>query len=393
MGVSTRRVNAGIDLSGDHPEICYFEPDTDNTVTAPLKIGNEDVSFLDILDELNELEYDDDTQFSERESRTEELGKQAAETLKRALSTLGLKDLDDQIVGLTITVPVLTRLNVKMIRTVFRELGIGSDRGFLQSYSESFYFYTLYQKKELWNRSVAFFEFDGSRVSFTALTHNDMTRPVTVRCNEGVTITLKGDRSTWDEQFCNMINASLRQNVYSCVFLQGDTFDQHWAAKSTALLLKGGRKVFITDNLYARGACYAAREKTLQRRLSDYLYLGTDLVLTNLGMQMVIQGRETYYPLISAGVNWYEADKDCECILEGDPELTFLVSSMNSPNNSKTVMKLPGLEKIRRPEGTTRLHIHVGYDSPGRCVIVVEDMGFGDLYPSSGQSWKEVLEG
>ena len=66
---------------------------------------------------------------------------------------------------------------------------------------------------------------------------------------------------------------------------------------------------------------------------------------------------------------------------------------MESTENSLTKMPLPGLEKIDRPEGTTRLHIHVGYDSPGRCVILVEDLGFGDLYPSGGQAWKEVLEG
>lgn len=393
MNAAERRLIAGIDLNSEHPMICYYEQETDHTVTAPLKVGNDDISFRDILEEMEEIEYDEEAPFSERQARTDELAGQVASTLKKALSTLGLRDAGSQIVGLTVTVPHLTKLLVSLIRSVFRELGIERDRGFLQDYRESYYYYTLYQKPELWNRSVGFFEFDGNRISFTSLTHNRQTRPVTVSCTEGVSITLKGEKNTWDEQFSNMIQASLRQNIYSCIFLQGDTFDKQWAARSVSLLLRGGRKVFITDNLYARGACYTAREKTLTRRLSDYLYLGEDLVRTNLGMQMIVQGWETYYPLISAGVNWYEADRDCECILEGDPELTFLVSSMESTENSLTKMPLPGLEKIDRPEGTTRLHIHVGYDSPGRCVILVEDLGFGDLYPSGGQAWKEVLEG
>lgn len=393
MSTAERRLNVGIDLNSVHPQICYYEQAADNTVTAPLKIGNEDASFRDILEELEEMDYDEDTPYSEQEARTEELSLQTAEILKKAFATLGISDTGSQIVGLTISVPHLTRLLVSMLQIVFRELDLADGRGFMQDYDESFYYYTLYQKPELWNRSVGFFEFDGNRITFTSLSHNNQTRPVSVTCEEGVTITLRGESNTWDDQFCHMISASLRQNIYTSVFLQGDTFSRSWAVKSTSLLLRGGRKVFIVDNLYARGACYAAREKTLKKRLQDYIYMGRDMVRTNLGMQMVIQGKETYYPLVSAGVNWYEVDKKCECILEGDPVLTFLVSAMGASANSLVRMNLTDLEKTERPEGTTRLGLHVTYEAPGRCVIEVEDLGFGDLYPSSGQVWKEVLEG
>lgn len=392
MSNAERRLNVGIDLNGEHPQICYYEQATDNTVTAPLKIGNETASFRDILEELDEMDYDDDTPFSERETRTEELGLKTAEILKKALATLGT-DTGNQITGLTITVPHLTRPIVSAIRIVFRELDLGDGKGFLQDYDESFYYYTLYQKEELWNRSVGFFDFDGKRITFTSLSLNRQTRPVSVTCEEGVTITLRGEADSWDEQFSNMIQASLRQNIYTSVFLQGETFDRSWAVKSTSLLLRGGRKAFIVDNLYARGACCAAREKTLKKRLQDYLYIGRDMVRTNLGMQMIIQGQETYYPLVTAGVSWYEVDKKCECILEGEPVLTFQVSAMGSSAASLVRMELTDLDQSKRPVGTTRIGLHVTYEAPGRCVIEAEDLGFGDLYPSGGQVWKEVLEG
>ena len=48
--MSTRNLAAGIDLNRDEPQICYYNLDTGDTVTAPMKVGNEEVSFRDILD-------------------------------------------------------------------------------------------------------------------------------------------------------------------------------------------------------------------------------------------------------------------------------------------------------------------------------------------------------
>ena len=108
-------------------------------------------------------------------------------------------------------------------------------------------------------------------------------------------------------------------------------------------------------------------------------------------MKMYLQGRETYYPLIAAGVNWYEADKICECILIGkEHELRFLISRMDEKDQKVSVMELPELDD--RPDGTTRLRIHLSCESSKRCVIEVEDLGFGDMYPATGKVWREILE-
>jgi hypothetical protein len=78
-------------------------------------------------------------------------------------------------------------------------------------------------------------------------------------------------------------------------------------SRSTALLCKGGRKVFVVDNLFAREEPAAAQEK---RRWRDgwpaiCTWEMIELIRNNVGMQMTVQGTKTFYPLISAGVNWY----------------------------------------------------------------------------------------
>ena len=58
MNAAERRLIAGIDLNSEHPMICYYEQETDHTVTAPLKVGHDDISFRDMLEEREESECD-----------------------------------------------------------------------------------------------------------------------------------------------------------------------------------------------------------------------------------------------------------------------------------------------------------------------------------------------
>ena len=381
----------GIDLNRTAPQLCYYDTERGDSGTAPLKAGNEEISFREVLDACEKQVGDNLYEDAESVRQEQEvLADKTAGMLRQALATLGLEEPGSQISGMMITVPVLSRALVNLIQGVYRRLDLESSRAFLQDYKESFYYHTLYQKQELWSRNVGFFLFQDRDVSFFSLSSNHMTRPVTVTVESGMTVHLNGDSSVWDSQFCRMVDDSLRQNLYSAVFLMGDTFDKTAMSRSTALLCKGGRKVFVVDNLFARGACCGAREKTVEKRLAGYLYLGDELIRNNVGMQMTVQGTKTFYPLISAGVNWYEAERDCEILLVGEPELIFTLSGMDGRNRREVRMELPGLPQ--RPPGTNRLHLRFCFESAHRMMIEVQDIGFGEMFPGTGQIWREELK-
>ena len=381
----------GIDLDRRGPQICYYDRSTQDTQTAPMKSSSEGLSFEDILEQLEELTDNTTLSPEMREENLRKLETQGARVMSHAFKTLGIDDPGTQIGGIAVTAETLTRPLVTLVQGIYRALGIDRDRAFLQDYRESFYFHTMYQKQELWFRNVGFFHFSGKNVTFFSMGMDNMTRPIRVGIDEGITIRLSEDRRKWDEQFYNMANASLRQNMYTSIFLMGDAFDKSWAGRSIGLLCKGGRKVFVVDNLFARGACYAAREKMEKKRLGDYLFLGEELIRNSIGMDMIIQGAETYYPLISAGVNWYETEKECECLLAGPPELIFTITGMEGGNKRFSRMRLTGMPE--RPPKTTRIRLHLSYASAKRCVIEVEDLGFGDFFPASGRVWREIWEG
>ena len=171
--------------------------------------------------------------------------------------------------------------------------------------------------------------------------------------------------------------------IYSSVFLVSEEFDLAWADNSLRQLKKNQRRIFGGTNLFAQGACFSAREKVEERRLKGYLFLGNDLVRYNIGMEMTINGSPAYYALIAAGVNWYEAEKECELILDGTEELEFVVSSMESGKRNRYTMKLDGLPK--RPPKTTRIRLRLEYDSPVTCQITA------DMFPASHKIWHETM--
>ena len=101
-------------------------------------------------------------------------------------------------------------------------------------------------------------------------------------------------------------------------------------------------------------------------------------------------GSPTYYPLIEAGNNWYECKSSCELILDDTEELVFIVSTFEKPEKIRVGMTLPGLPK--RPNKTTRIYLELQYVSQRECHILVKDLGFGEMFPSSGKTWEESVE-
>ncbi len=402
-------------MNRDGSQLCYYDKTSGEAVSVPVKTGSEQLSFPTLLcvvpadgswyyglearyfaeqkngiliDQLFDLCADGTSVWIEGIEYTgPEL---LAIFLEKTLTMVGVTNPSRQISCLMLTVPRLTRYFVKAIRQAYEQLGIARNRGYLQDYKESFFVHTLYQRQDVWARKVGLFQFRKGKVAFSEMEMNLRTKPMAAYVNDKGTAVLKGTAEQKDQQFVEFIRESLGEDLYSGIFLMGEEFDQTWAKESVRLLCKGQRKVFGGSNLFAKGAALSAREKVEEKHLKGFLYVGSDLVRYNIHMEMLVQGVLTLYPLISAGVNWYETGTDFEVILDQMEELSFLVSRMNEKARKKLVMPLPGLPE--RPNRTTRLKVHMEYESAGRCRIDVEDLGFGEMYPASGMVWHEIME-
>lgn len=406
----------GIDFTKEYSQICYYDRNAKEPRSLSMKVGSSQYEAPTCL--CRRVDQGDycvglEAEYFAREKggillgslyedcMSEELVSVAGEELqpwellahflKGMLKFLGVMDVIKNTKCLVLTSPTLSEIQVKNYQKACESLGLPMDKYLLLDYGESFFYYAFTQKRELWNRGVAWYSFTPGGVTFRKLYMNSGTKPVLVKLNDPMDTLLDEDGETRDAQFCEFIKNTVGSELYSSIQLTGRGFAQEWAQNSVKMLCHQKRKVFYGNNLFAKGACQAGIERTENHSLKGYQYLSDSLVLTDIGMDMQVMGSPAYYPLIESGKNWYECKAKCEFILDDTQEIIFLVNKPLENGEKKRVsMALTGLPA--RPNKTTRLQLELFYVSPKECHISVKDLGFGDMFPGTGKVWKESVE-
>ncbi len=73
---------------------------------------------------------------------------------------------------------------MKNMEKACQAIGFSKNQYMLIDHGESFYYYSLTQKRETWNRSIGWYSFHQDEVKFQQLTMDSSTRPVLVRLEE-----------------------------------------------------------------------------------------------------------------------------------------------------------------------------------------------------------------
>ena len=409
----TRDLIIGIDFGKEYSQICYYDRKAEEARSLPVKVGSsqyETPTCLCWREEQGDYCVGLEAEYFAREkggillenlyeiSRSREKvlvsGEQKepwellAYFFHGMLKFLGVVEVVRNIRCFTVTTETLDDVQVDNLQKACRKLGLADDRFILMDHEESFYYYVMTQKLETWNRSVGWYSFNGNEVTFRKMSMNSAVKPVLVTLAEPVKTKLREEPGERDEDFCGFIKETLGKDLYSSIQMNGEGFDQEWAQKSVKILCYQRRKVFYGNNLFAAGACAAGAERFIRHNLKEYRYISNAVVLTNIGMDMRVMGAPAYCPMIEAGANWYECRAYCELILDQTEELVFVVQKVGEEEKKRISMALPGLPK--RPERTTRLSVKLQYISREQCQITVRDLGFGEMFPSTGKVWTET---
>lgn len=300
-------------------------------------------------------------------------------------------------ISVMVTMETMKPVWVRAIRQALEMLDVPMDRIYLQDYLESFYYYALSQKKDLWRYKVALFEYKQDFITGYELSINANTKPAMVTIKNRGRICLdektRGSRKPehWkrmkDVRFLEQAKKQIGTDAYSTVYLVGEEFDQSWEHESIKYLCSR-RKVYQGQNLYSKGACYGAMHLSGMVSIGSFLYAGPDMIEHNISMKMFRRGVESRVDMINAGINYYMAYYTCEFILDDTEELVFTSRSIHGDTADHTV-KLTDLPK--RPNRATRIRMEMTFAAKDRCRVRLEDLGLGELYKSSGKKWEAVI--
>lgn len=320
--------------------------------------------------------------------------------VKRSLSLLNMRLSLSQVEAFMFTVEDLTPRMVEVLSKVAAGLSLKAEHVLFQSYVESFYYYTLHQPKELWQYNVMIFDYSRSLKSI-CFECNRKTSPKVVFINSNSYPGMARESFDVDEEerqekmkaldagFLRIAKAEMEGSLFSTVYLLGDGFKEDWASDSLRYLCRN-RRVFQGNNLYSKGACYGALERLVPSEESrTHVYLGADKLKSNIGMKVLRRGEDSYFAILDAGTNWYEVSADFEVILESGDTVDFIITPLTGERVMDKRITLEGLPE--RPRNTTRLKFHIEMTAVNQVMVTVEDMGFGEIFPSSGKGWSQTI--
>ena len=299
-----------------------------------------------------------------------------------------------EIDGIVFTVPSLTEELAQLLRGIAVRMNIDKRHIFIQDYKESFCNYLFYQPKELWQYDAALFCCDRNEIKAYMLRRlrpglgGGKTTFVTVdevasaHMKELAMVypVLNEDKAKEaDAMFCKFIEGVFDKRIVSSVFLTGEGFENNWYPRSLRVLCNG-RRAFIGNNLYSKGACYTAYRK-LFMHIENPVYLSDDKLTDQITVNMRVDGQEMWYPIVSWGAHWYESNNQWEVLCEDMKDIEFHIESLIQGNVRTEKISLESFPK--RSEYSMRLQIETLFLDEKTCRITVRDAGFGDFFPAT----------
>ena len=405
MGHNGNSYYIGIDLNDSYAMVSYFQQNMKEPETVSTVAGSEEFQIPLVLarrKSIGKWYYGDEAR------RLSKSGEMVCidQLLKRALNSEKIVIDDDSFMAeelltlflkkvmelpsklgnpssfdrLVICVDRLTKENVSMFYGMAVRLGINSRQLTVVDRKESFYYFALNQDKSLWLHDVVMFMQEKESIFFYSLKRDLRTTPQVVSIDESISYTL--DKNDKDKSFLDIINESFKNQIISTVFLVGDTFAEGWMKQSVALLCKG--RVFMGNNLFTKGACYAAATRDKEAEW-PFVYMGENEMKFNLSLKVHDKGELSFYNLISAGSNWFESKGQCEVIISGSYEVDFWKQLPKSREAKIETLRLTDMPP--RPDRATRIRITATPVSDDRIDIEIKDLGFGEIFMSSGKVW------
>lgn len=299
-----------------------------------------------------------------------------------------------EIEQIVFSVPVLNVDISRIFKGIGQRAGIAKSKIYVQDYKESFCNYMLYQPKELWQYEAALFQCDRHEVKAYMLRklHTgfgkgknsfitvDEVAQAQMAELAAVYPVLNVDRAKdADTCFKQFVQGVFNKKLVSSVFLVGEGFENNWYPQSLKVLCNG-RRAFLGNNLYSKGACYTAYRRSLS--ISDGpIYLDETKMMDQICLKLREHGQDKWKPIVPWGIRWYEADSAFEILLENADDIEIHVESLVESEMNVERISMEGLPK--RKNYTLRLQVKTLFLDDKTCKISFKDMGFGEFFPAT----------
>jgi len=278
---------------------------------------------------------------------------------------------------------------------------------YLQTRSESIYYYLLHQEQGNAERNalVCDYQRDCLRSYFVKKQGLQPPYAVTVDYKDYPDMRMKAPQAEdilvatkdtfMDEMFCRVVSDIESKFSFGISYMIGDGFKGNWMDQSLVKLCENGR-VFQGNNLYSVGACYCLRQLLApSEMLNDYLYLSNQDIRYEIGIYARGQGflREDsypqYMPIFETGSYYAQCKHTFYLMLEGENKL--VIEAISAASGNEKQLEIPLTAFAVRAIGANKLKVSMEFLNPTTLFVSVMDVGLGELVPGSGKVIEETF--
>lgn len=295
---------------------------------------------------------------------------------------------------LVVTLPEYNKNLFRVVSGLYRELNIPADSVSITSHLDSGLYYIFNQSSELWINSVGLFDYNvdglhyyridisrGKEPAIISVTHMDYSKDFNMAL-------FTGDDILMDNTFAKIVDAEMKKTHISSVFLTGLGFSEDWMNKSRNVLCQG-RRVFAGQNIYTKGACYKAVGGEYEEFYNKYFVETKENVIFDIGISSGDE-EDNFIPVARGGRQWYNIKGKINVILDDTDIITLIYRSRRTEQEIRETVKLHGIPK--RPNKTSKFSIEVEFEDPHRGAVIIKDVGFGKLFPTTNKVYRKEFE-
>ncbi len=292
---------------------------------------------------------------------------------------------------LVISVENYDPLMFSLLSNLYIDMGIPKESIEITSHLDSGLFYIFNQPSELWNNSVALYDYSADGLNYYRIDISKNKEPKTINVihedyTQQISLSKFGnDTYQMDLEFSKIAEYEGKKAYISAVFLTGVGFSNKWMKKSTNVLCQG-RRVFVGQNIYTKGACYRAVGGEYKFFYDEFFVETKENVLSDIGITLDDE-KDTFIPIITGGKQWYNTHGELSVILDDTDTITLIYRNHKTGDEKRETVRIHGLPK--RPNKTTKVSLEVEFDSPHEGAVIVRDLGFGKMFPTTNKIYRK----
>lgn len=195
-----------------------------------------------------------------------------------------------------------------------------------------------------------------------------------------------------------------KEQKVSSIYLTGPGFDRENISENIVKSINSrGVRIFAGQNLFVKGACIMATAcilpaynpfsrsgniKNMNSPIGKNSVYGTVLACknrttTSVALSVLRDNEKENIEIVSLGKNIDEQERSFECILTDRNAFQIYITPIGKTSR-RVVIDLN--EFPVRENKTTRVRVSISFANEDVCTLSVQDLGFGELFKSSGKT-------